>query len=470
MKTNKLTEGPILTSLLSLSIPIVVANILQTMYQLVDTFWVGRLGADAIAAVSITFPIIFLLIALGGGLTIAGSVLVAQYKGAKNYAKVDHISAQTLLIMILISFVLTIFGYFSSSFLVSLMGAETSVAADASAYLQISFLGMIFLFGYFVFQSLMRGVGDVKTPMIIVLGTVLLNLILDPIFIMGYGPIPGFGVAGAAIVTVLTQGLAAIIGLTMLFSGKYDVRLHLKDFKPDFVQIKKIFAIGVPASAEQTTVALGLAVMIILVSSFGTDAVAAYGIGTRILSFIIIPAVGLSIATSTLVGQNIGAKKIERAERLSHVSAGVSLVVLTILGIILYFLAEPISAFFVPGETKVIQTSAHFIRIMAMTFGFFGVQQTYAGSFRGAGNTLAAMVIAFVALWVLRFPAAYILSRPDFLGEDGLWWSFPISNVISGIMAYLWFIQGNWKNHPMVTESLSAKVSEETLIEEAGVK
>jgi len=169
-----------------------------------------------------------------------------------------------------------------------LMGAEPAVLAGAVSYLQISFIGVIFLFAYFVFQSLMRGVGDVKTPMYIVFGTVLLNLVLDPLFIFGFGPIPAYGVSGAAIATIGTQGIAAIIGIMMLFSGRYGIHLKRNHLKPDFAIIKKMFKLGYPASIEQSARALNFTVMTLLVASFGTLAVASYGIGFRILSFIII--------------------------------------------------------------------------------------------------------------------------------------------------------------------------------------
>jgi len=245
---NDLTEGSILKSLIVLAIPIIFANLLQTAYQLTDTFWVGRLGTDAVAAVSISFPIIFLIISLGSGLAMAGTILVAQYKGREDKNAVDHITSQTMLMVVLISIVLALIGYVLSPFFIRIMGAEAAIFSDAVLYMKISFIGMIFMFTYMVFQSLMRGVGDVKTPVYIVLGTVLLNLILDPLFIFGYGPIPSFGVAGAAVASIGTQGLAAIIGIALLLNGKNKIRLHLSDLRPDWVLIKKMFRIGFPAS------------------------------------------------------------------------------------------------------------------------------------------------------------------------------------------------------------------------------
>ncbi len=466
-KKNNLTEGSIIKSLLSLSIPIIFASILQTAYQLTDTFWVGRLGTAAVAAVSISFPIIFLIVSLGGGLAIAGTILVAQYKGKENKKAVDHITSQTLVMVINISIVLAAFGYVFSPHLIKLMGAEPEVYISAVSYIKISFIGMIFMFTYMVFQSLMRGVGDVKTPVYIVLGTVLLNLVLDPVFIFGYGFIPGYGVAGAAMATIGTQGLAAIIGITLLIRGKHEIQLHLNDLKPDFPLIKKMFAIGLPASIEQSTRALGMTIMTFLVASFGTITLASYGIGVRILSFIIIPTLGLSMATSTLVGQNIGAGKTERAEKIVKLSLLVGFVALTIAGAITFIFAEHLVAFFIPGELETIESSAYFIRIMAFTFGFIGIQMSLNGAFRGSGNTMISMMLSIISLWVLRFPLAYILSSYTTLEEVGIWIAFPAANVIATIITYAWFKKGTWKEKKITDEiQLEKETTEETIIEE----
>lgn len=466
-KVNNLTEGSIWKSLIALSVPIIFANILQTAYQLTDTFWVGRLGTVAVAAVSISFPVIFLIISLGGGLAMAGTILVAQYKGKNDTKATNHIASQTLLMTVIISIILAAIGYLLSPHLVNLMGVEQGVFSSAVSYMKISFIGMIFMFTYMVFQSLARGVGDVKTPMYIVLGTVLLNLILDPLFIFGYGFVPAFGVTGAAIATIGTQGLAATIGMILLLKGKHQLQLHIRDLKPDFPLIKKMFWLGFPASVEQSTRALGMTVMTFLVATFGTLTIAAYGIGIRILSFIIIPALGLSMATSTLVGQNIGAGKTQRAEKIVKLSSMAGFIVLTIVGIIIFLFAKQISGWFIPGEIETIRASALFIKIISLTFGFIGIQQVLNGAFRGSGNTMVSMILAIVSLWVLRFPLAYILSQHTALAEIGLWIAFSVANIIATIITIVWFAKGTWKQKKITEEiKLTREITKETIIEE----
>lgn len=457
-----------MTALMTLSIPIVLSNLLQTAYQLTDTFWVGRLGAEAVAAVSLSFPIIFLMISLGGGLAIAGTILVSQYKGRGDVKQVDHVAVQTLLMMVIISASLSILGYYISAPIMKFIGAEPEVLPGAVAYMQITFMGLMFMFGYFVFQSLMRGVGDVKTPMFIALGTVLLNLILDPLFIMGWGPIPAYGVSGAAMATIGTQGMAAFMGLYILFHGKYGIRLKWENLKFDFPLIKKMFILGLPSSIDQSTRALGLTIMSFLVASFGTMAVASYGIGIRVLSFVIIPAIGISMATSTLVGQNIGAGKTKRAENITNVSSLFSFIILTIAGVLLYIFATPITATFIPNDPEVIRSGSHFVQIMSLSFGFIGLQQTLNGAFMGSGNTMISMVLSIVSLWVFQFPLAYMLSKHTNLAESGIWWAFPISNILAAFVAFIWYKKGDWKKKKLIepTVKAQAEVIQEAVIDE----
>src|SRR5690606_8857460 len=335
---NKLTEGKILTSLLTLALPIILANILQSAYQLIDTFWLGRLGSHAVAAVSLSFPLLFLVISVGAGLTLAGTVLVAQYKGAENQKLIDFISSQSVSLIFLTSIVLALVSYFTAEPLMKLIGAGPEIYDDAVIYYKVSSMGFVFLFLFFIFQSLMRGIGNVMLPVYIVLSTVILNALLDPLFIYGFGPIPGYGVAGAAVASVITQGIAAFIGLFILFRGKNGIHIRLAAMNLKWTSLKRIFSIGLPSSIEQSTRALGMTMMVVLVASFGSDILAAYGIGARILSFIVIPALGLAIATTSLVGQNIGALKIKRAEKVANLSAKISFFGFTALGILFFFL------------------------------------------------------------------------------------------------------------------------------------
>jgi putative MATE family efflux protein len=460
-------EGPIGTALIRLAIPITLGNLLQTGYQLTDAFWVGRLGAAAVAAVSISFPVTFLVIALGAGLGIAGATLSAQYMGAGRQDMVNHVAAQTMMMVTITSAVLGAAGYVMAPHLLDLMGVAPDVYAGALGFMRVSFVGIIFVFAYGMFQALMRGVGETRTPLMIVSGTVLLNFLLDPLFIFGWGPLPPQGVMGAALATLATQGLAALLGITIFLRGRHGIQLSWRGFRPDPVYIKRAFFLGLPGSIELATRGLGPMLLSFLVASFGTVTLAGYGVGSNILQFVTIPAWGMSQAVSTLVSQNMGARNLTRASRVTYLGAGAGFVVLSLVGLLAYVLAPALVAFFVPRAPDVIAEGARFIRIMCLAWGGIGVQLCVLSAFRASGNMLAAMVIALVSQFMLQFPLAYILSKHTSLQADGIWWSFPITTIVVALVSLCWFAQGGWKKTVLTEEDRQvAQVAEETIAEE----
>jgi len=447
MRANakNLTEGSILKALIHLSIPLILTNILQTAYNLTDTFWVGRLGAKAVAAVSLSFPIIFIMVSLGMGLAISGSILAAQHKGAGEHEQINHIATQTLVSVFVFSFFLSLIGYILSPVLIDLMKVEPEVYEDAVGYLRISFLGMSFMFLFMVFQSLMRSIGEVKLPFYIVLSTVLLNLILDPLFIFGWKNfIPATGVKGAAYASIGTQIMTAFTGLYILIKGSKGIKIHLIPYQPDFALLKKMIKLGIPVSIEQVSRSLGIFVMILLVTGFGTLALASYGIGSRILSFVIIPAFGLGMATSTLVGQNIGAGKNSRVKKTVKLSLSIAFGVMSFLGILFFIFAEDIARFFIPKDLETIKESAVFIKHIAVSFGFMGILIVLVGAFRGAGLTKISMLLTLFSVWILRFPLAYILSQYTSLKLEGIWLAYPVTNFTTALLGILILLKYHW--------------------------
>jgi len=460
-------EGKIGTALTRLAIPIILGNLLQTGYQLTDAFWVGRLGAAAVAAVSVSFPFMFLVIALGAGLAMAGATLSAQYMGAGRQDMVNHVAAQTMMMVAITSVILGAAGYLLTPSLLTLLGVAADVYDGALGFMRVSFIGIIFVFLYAMFQALMRGVGQTRVPLLIVLGTVVLNFVLDPLFIFGWGPFPPQGVVGAAIATLITQALAALLGILIFLLGRHGIQLSWRGFRPDGPYLKRAFFLGFPASVELSTRGLGLMVMSFLVASFGTLTLAAYGVGSNVLQVVTIPAMGLSQAVSTLVGQNIGAGNIARAARISALGTFAGFVILTLAGVVAYAFAPAIVAFFVPEDPDVIAEGARFIRIMSLAWGGMGVQLCIVSAFRASGNMLIAMVIAMVSQWMIQFPLAYVLSRHTALQEAGIWWSFPVTNVAVAVISVCWFAQGGWKKTRLTEEDREiVKVTEETIAEE----
>lgn len=458
-----LTSGGIAKPLFYLSIPIVITNLFQTAYNVADTFWLGQYSTTALAATSFAFPIVFLLIALALGLSVAGSVLVAQHVGAGEERRAEYAASQTIAFAVLFSVVLGAVGYLFVDEFLALLGAAPAVATLATSYLRIISLGIPFIFGFTMFISLMRGYGDTVTPMVVMFGSVVLNIVLDPILIFGFENNPlfgylgirgletwlfavtgysGSGIEGAAIATVIARVLALVVGFAIMFDGSRGVKIRLSGMKPDLSFGRKLFDIGIPASIEGAVGALSINLLLVIIAAFPATVVAAYGIGTRVFSVIFLPALALSQGIETMTGQNIGAGKHERAAGTNHFGARVMLVGLTVLGAGVWLAAKPISSIFTT-DPEVVAISATFLTYSAPTFGFIGVMRAYVGGFRGAGKTLIAAVIAVVAFGFIRVPAAWL--GANLIGTTGLWLAFAVSNVVGGVVAYLWFKRDTWR-------------------------
>lgn len=447
-----LLEGPIGTALMRLTVPIVAGNLLQTGYQLTDAFWVGRLGASSVAAVTVSFPVTFLVIALGSGLAMAGAVLIAQYAGAGRQDMVDHVAGQTMMMVLLTFILLGAAGYLLAPQILTALDVAGDVRAGALDFMRVSFAGIAFIFCYTMFQALLRGVGQTGLPLLIMLATVLLNFILDPLFIFGWGPIPASGVVGAAIATLITQALASVVGIAILLRGRHGIHLKLRNLRPDMAYIRRAFLLGFPGSIDLSTRALGLMAMSFLVVRFGTLPTAAYGVGSTIMQIVTIPAAGLSMALTTLVGQNLGAGNTERADKIARLGILYGFAALSLFGIVAFAAAPAIIAFFVPSDRQVIGGGSDFLRIMALTWGGIGVQYCIVAVLRASGRMGHALAIALVSQWVIQFPLAYFLSVRWGLGAVGIWWSFPASNVATALLAIAWYRRGSWKHGHLVLD------------------
>ncbi|PZM84980.1 MATE family efflux transporter [Candidatus Gracilibacteria bacterium] len=444
-------EGNILKGLFFLSLPILIGNFLQASYNFVDAYWIGKISKEAVASISASFPIIFFIVSLGTGFSMAGTILIAQYAGAKNKEKLDKTASQTLTIDVFLAVFLGMIGYFSSESILKLLKVNDNVIIHALPYLKITFIGLVFSFIFSMFQSIMRGVGEVKLPMYIILATVILNFIIDPILILGFGPIPAMGVSGAAIATIIAQFISAGVGVYILFKGNHSVKVDFKNLIPKFSFIKKVFFLGLPSSIEMSIRSLGMVLLTGIVTYFGTVALAGFGAGGNIFQFIFIPTMGFSIAISTMVGQNIGAGNIKRASQIAKTGTLITFVALEIIGLFIFIFAPFLIELFV-NDRETIKTGVDLMRISAFSFGIMGIQFALTGVFRAAGNTSLAMILGIVSMFVVQLPIAFILSIHLNWGINGVWWSFTIVNIIMAIICVLIYLKGNWKNKKITAE------------------
>ncbi len=413
---------------------------------MVDAFWVGRLGEKAVAAISVSQPIIFLAFAFGLGLSIAGTTLVAQCIGARQHGQANDIAAQVFMLALLFAIPISVAGYFLAPWMLHVLGTPEDVFPDALGFLRVLLGGQMFTFGFVMLQSLMRGAGEVRIPLLITLGTLILNAIMDPLFIFGYGIIPAFGVMGAGLATLINQGIAMVAGLLVLRLGRVGLKIYFRAMKPRVDMVKSVIKLGMPASIELCTHALSASVMMFLVTGLGTVVTAAYGVVININALVIVPAIGMSIATATLVGQNFGARQFERARAIGRLSATISFLTLTMIGLIGLVFTPYIIGTFAPDQPQVIYHGSNFFHLIAPSYGLIGLQMALNGAFRAIGRTMTTMILALVSQWLIQIPLAWGLSNYTSLGIFGLWWAFPITNLVVAAMTLILFERLDWKN------------------------
>jgi putative MATE family efflux protein len=478
---DTITEGGLARPLFGLAWPIVVTQLLQVAYNIADTLWLGRLSAEAVGALSLAFPLVFLVLSVGGGFTVAGSTLVAQHTGAEagkaaeraaepggadldpdSAADADadtgtsagEVAGQTLAFVTLLATGLGILGYVGVAPLLGLLPADAATASDvvplAADYMRVFFMGTPFLFGFFLFSALMRGYGDTRTPMLVMALSVALNVALDPVLIFGWFGAPRLEVAGAAYATVISRGLATVVGLYILFRTTRGPDVALEHLRLQYERVREIVAIGTPAALEQSTSALAMVALTGMVAAFGPPVVAAYGLGNRLISLVFLPAMGLGRATNTMVGQNLGAGKPERAERAVGLAVGTAAAVMLGVGVLALFAARPVVGVFMTTGTETaaatIDLATDYLRIRAVEFAFIGVFQVLLGAYRGAGNTRTALGFSLVALWVGRVPMVYGLAFLASMGATGIWVGMTTGHILGALAAGLWFTRGTWKD------------------------
>ncbi|WP_426962407.1 MATE family efflux transporter [Haloparvum alkalitolerans] len=447
--------------MVALAWPMVVIQLLQVAYNVADTAFLGAYSADAVAALSLAFPIVFFLISIGGGFTAAGAILIAQYSGAGADRDADRIAGQTLVFVTLVAVAVGAIGYVVTDPMLALLPADAAtqerIVPMASAYMRVFFLGTPFLFGFFVFVSLMRGYGDTRTPMRVMVVSVAVNVALDPLLIFGIGPFPALDVQGAALATVFSRFVATVLGLYVLFGTGAGPDIRREDLTLNRSDVGDIVRLGVPSAVEQSASSLAFIALTAIVVTFSPPVVAAYGLGNRIVSLVFLPALGLSQAVDTVVGKNLGAERPDRAERGSRLAMAVTAGVMALLTAVVFLVPAPIAGVFLTAEgtADALAYSVEYLQIAAFMFVPMGVLQILLGTFRGAGNTKTAMLFSVATLWVVRVPATYLLAFTLGWAEDGIWLAVVLGDVVGCLLALAWYGRGTW----------SEKYVDETAIE-----
>lgn len=455
-RREQILSGPIVKTILILAIPVMISSALHTAYNIADTYFLGKLGAAEVGAPTAAWPILFTFLSIGMGISTAGVSLVSQHTGAGGHKEANEAAGQVFSFVMILGAVTAISGFVAARFLLTLVGTPPDVLPLATNYLRIVLLSMPFIFAYISFRFLLRGTGDMVTPMLIRALLVIVNVVLDPILIFGIGPFPQLGVTGAATATALSRTIAAIVGIYLLFNDRVDISFTLKDMKLKLDWIKKILDIGLPATVARAGSALGFVFMFALVANFGKNPVAAYGIGRRVVHLITIAIWGFAGASMTMVGQNIGGGNKERAEEIVKKAIMVALLIMVMITVPLFFFRENLMQVFIADEA-VIAEGARYLAIFSISIPFFGIFRIFDSTYRGTGHTKPAMVLSLFRIWALRLGLSYLLGYAAFgvgldLGVLGIWIGMACSNIIAAFLSFIYFSTGRWKSKTIEEE------------------
>ncbi len=440
-----LSVGPAGKQIFLFALPMLLGNVFQQLYNIVDTIIIGRyIGTDALAAAGASFPVIFVLISLVIGITTGTTIIISQYFGAKDFEAVKRAIDTAFIFLFFASLVLTILGVLTIGYIWQLIGLPEHLIADATTYFNIFAIGLVLMFGYNATSAILRGLGDSKTPLYFLIISTFLNIGFDLLFVLVFN----WGIAGVAFATVLAQGIAFALSIWYLNRTHKIIRFAYKGLVFDREIFKNSLRIGIPTGLQHTFVALGMMALLTIVNRFGTNTIAAYTVAGRIDSFAALPAMNFGLALSTFVGQNIGAKKLERIKDGLRATLIMTSVISIMVSLVAWFFGRELMRVFTT-DIEVIEIGYSYLVIVSSFYIIFSAMFVTQGVLRGAGDTIVSMFITLFSLWVLRIPASYLLSQH--FGTDGIWWGIPVAWLFGFVASLIYYRSGRWKTKGVVS-------------------
>lgn len=450
MRNIDTTKGPITKNMMKLAWPIAVSNLANVFYNIADTLFVGQLenSAEAISAVTVAFNVVFLLVAFAIGLSTATTSLISQFYGAKDQEQLEKTVHTSLLVICTLAFIVTITGIATKQWIFKLLQTDPSVIPLADEYFTIIMFGMFFMFTFFVLQSMLRGVGDTKSPMIAGVVANIINIILDPFLIYGWLFFPKLGVAGAAYATVFARFLLTLYLFYRVLQKDCPLGVRFRHFSIDWKIAKEIFRIGIPSSLSEMSVAFGTMLILGRVNTFGPITTAAHGIGNRFDSIMYLPMTALGQASATMVGQNLGARQRDRAYKTASGSMRFSFFSTLAASVIFILLAKPLLSLFT-NDKEVVELGVFYFYYHFSFFCFLALRVVMLHSFYAAGDSRSAFITTVISLFLLRVPLAYLFSYTT-LGAKGLWLGMGISYLLTIVFMYIIFRRKKWMEKSIV--------------------
>jgi putative MATE family efflux protein len=438
------TKGPILRNLLQLSWPMVTMETLFVVSQVVDMIWIGRLGSTAIAGVGIANIVVMMVMSMDMGLIVGVRALVARHVGEGDIPGANRIAGQALIMSAGWGALMMIIGYSLAGDIMGLFGMEEQVVNEGMAYMRVMFAGWVamdlLVMSLYIFQSS----GDTITPMLVEASIRVVHITMCPFLVLGLWIFPDMGVRGAALSNVVSQSLGAIILLTLLMQGRSRLKLSIKDFYPVPRTLWRIIKIGLPALLMNVQRSFGNLILTWFIAPFGTLAIAAHSLASRIEMFVTMPPMGIGMGAGVMVGQNLGARQPQRAERSAWLGMGVVEVIMLTFSTALLIWANQIMGVFT-RDPELIKIGSLFLRIATASYVIFGISSVLQNCIAGAGDTLPNMIISIATIWLVQIPLALLLPKTGNLGVYGIRWAIVAATFVGAIVYLIYFKRGRWK-------------------------
>jgi putative MATE family efflux protein len=438
------TEGSLSRAVGLLAVPMVLEMIGESLFAITDAFFVARLGPDALAAVGLTESMLEIVYAVAIGLSMPTTAMVARRIGEKNERGAAGAAVQAVVIGITTAAILGTAGAVFAPGLLSLMGASSQTVAAGVGYTRVIYAGMATIMLLFLNNAIYRGAGDAATAMRALWIANGINLVLDPCLIFGLGPFPEMGLTGAAVATTIGRGTGVVYQFWGLFR-KPRIRVTRDDLRVDLTVIGNLLRLSAGGVGQMLIATASYVGLVRILASFGSAVLAGYVVAIRIVIFVLLPAWGLSNAAATLVGQNLGARKPERAERAVWITGAWNMGFMVLVTLVFLLFARAIIRFFT-SDPSMAPVGTDALRIISYGYVFYAWGMVMMQAFNGAGDTATPTKINFFCFWLFQIPLAYLLSRPTAMGPIGVFWAIALSYSLSAVVGVVLFRRGKWKN------------------------
>ncbi|MHA6646062.1 MATE family efflux transporter [Mesorhizobium sp. A623] len=453
-RRTDLTTGPISRTLLIFALPVLGANVLQSLNGSINAVWVGRfLGESALAATSNANLVLFLILGTLFGIGMAATILVAQAVGASDLPAARRVVGTSATFFFAISILFAVCGWIWVDAILNLLGTPADALPLARSYLRIIFLAVPVMNVLSFVMTVLRGAGDSRTPFVFMGGAVILDIILNPLLIRGIGPFPELGIAGSAMATLVSQTVSAIAILIVLYARKHPLRLAGADLallKPDPAMLRIVVFKGVPMGLQMIVISAAALTLMGLVNSYGSQVAAAYGIAAQLWTYIQMPALAIGAAVSSMAAQNVGAGRWDRISRITASGVGYNLVLTGVLVAVLYFFDRPVLGLFLVGDSDAIDIAVHINNVASWSFILFGITIVLFATVRATGAVMPPLIILVISVLLVRTTFAYTFR--SVMGMEALWWSFAVGSITSLVLAAAYYRFGRWRTMHMIQE------------------